>query len=56
MADLKVIKKIGNVEGQAWEAYYLVFESHGIQVELKLRANSTEKQHLETLVQLSAKK
>ena len=56
MADLQVIKKVGNVEGQPWEAYYLTFEDHGIKVELKLRANSTEKQHLENLVQLPTKK
>jgi hypothetical protein len=56
MADLKVIKKVGSVEGQSWEAYYLTFEDHGIQVELKLRANSTEKQHLENLVQQTPKK
>jgi hypothetical protein len=56
MADLKVIKKVGSVEGQSWEAYYLIFDDHGIKVELKLRANSTEKQHLENIVQNSLKK
>ncbi len=56
MADLKVIKKVGNVDGQPWEAYYLVFQDNGINVELKLRANPTEKQHLEVLVNQSIKK
>lgn len=49
MADLKVIKKVGQVDGQNWEAYYLVFKVAGFDWELKLRANENEKQALEVV-------
>lgn len=49
MPDLKVIKKVGQVDGQKWEAFYLVFKVAGFDWELKLRANDNEKQALEVV-------
>ena len=49
MSDLKVIKEVGTVDGQNWEAYYLVFKVAGFDWKLKLRANPNEKQALEVI-------
>ena len=50
MAEVKVVKDIGVVDGQNWEAYYLVANVSGFDLKLKLRANHTEKQMLELLI------
>lgn len=50
MAELKVIKEVGVVDGQNWEAFYLVTKLAGFDLKLKLRANQTEKQMLEQII------